>query len=65
MDLRKLFESFDLPDGWTVVRVLRNGREEVLATGLSLDDAADLATSEMRRCHVGETISIREGWSPA
>lgn len=64
MDLRKLFDGFDLPDGWTVVRVRQGDQEEILATGLSLDEATRLADAELPRCQAGETISLREGWSP-
>lgn len=63
MDLRKLLEGFDLPEGWTVVRVLRSGHEEVLASGVTLDQAAELAHQLRGSCHLGEVISLCEGWT--
>lgn len=62
MDLRNLLEKFDLPEGWTVVRVLRSGHEEVLASGVTLDRAAELACQLRASCHLGEVISLREAW---
>lgn len=66
MDIRELLknlQTFDQPGSWTVVRVLRSGNEEVMARGVTLDQAADLAHQLRGSCHMGEVISLREAWS--
>lgn len=57
----KLF-GFDVDPSasWSVVKVLPNGSEEVLAAGLTLDHAAPLAERHLSDCRPGEKVSLRE-----
>lgn len=61
-NIEEFLNSFSLPDGWNVVRVLRSGEEELMASGLSLVEAQKLADQILKRRVPGVTVSLRESF---
>lgn len=54
-----------IPDSWDVVRVLRSGHEEVVATAVPLSQASQMANRILARGVPGVTVSLREAVNPA
>lgn len=60
MKLDDLKNMFAMPDRWDVVRVLQSGREELVAVGVPLVEASQIANRLLNRNVPGVTVSLRE-----
>lgn len=60
MKLDDLKNMFAMPDQWDVVRVLQSGREELVAVGVPLVEASQIANRLLNRNVPGVTVSLRE-----
>jgi len=60
MNLRKDFEGFDLPEEWSVYCILASGREELVASRVSLEHAEQLARQILNQKRPGVKVSLRE-----
>ena len=47
---------------WLVVKVLPGGRNEVVASGLTFEQAQNLSEQYLVNCLPGEKISLQEEW---
>lgn len=62
MNLKQVLEGFDLPQEWSVYRVLASGREELVASGVTLEQAERISRQVMNQRRPGVTVSMREAF---